>query len=164
MPGIGKTTIGTKLSKMLHIYFIDLDKEIEDDQNQSINSIFETKGEEFFRKIEAEKLQYLLNLSEPTVLSLGGGTPAYQNNLDLIKANSVSIWLKADIDTILSRVKNRSHRPLLNGANKHQILEEMLQKRQEFYQKADIIINCNHTQSDDTVKNIIQQLNDFFQK
>ena len=164
MPGIGKTTIGKKLASKLNIYFIDLDKEIEDDQNHSISKIFEEKGEEYFRKIESQKLQYLLKLDDPCVLSLGGGTPIYQNNLDFIKENSMSIFLQADIDTILSRVKNRSHRPLLNNPNKRQILQEMLQNRQKFYQKADIIVNSNDLNSDQAVGYIVTKLNEFLKK
>ncbi|MDD3723627.1 MAG: shikimate kinase, partial [Lutibacter sp.] len=86
----GKSAVGRILSEKLNIQFIDLDSFIEEKEQLSISEIFETKGEIYFRKIEGIYLQELLNSKESTVISLGGGTPCYGNNIDLIENKSNS--------------------------------------------------------------------------
>ena len=113
--GCGKSTIALKLSKNIKIPFVDLDKIIEEKEKLSINAIFETRGEVYFRKREREVFIELLNSPENLIIGLGGGTPCYANNHELLKGNNVlSIYLKASIETLYNRlVFNKSKRPLI---------------------------------------------------
>lgn len=113
--GSGKTTIGKILSKKLNIPFIDLDEYIEKKEQLSINEIFTTKGEIYFRKQEHLFFKELLQSRETFVLSLGGGTPCYANNHLLLQSDVAdSFYLKAKVSTLVDRLKNeKENRPLL---------------------------------------------------
>jgi shikimate kinase len=123
--GSGKTKIGKILSKKINFSFLDLDNLIENQFSKTINEIFSGQGEIFFRKIEHDVLLQTINLSESFVLSLGGGTPCYANNLDLLKKEGVTtIYLKASIDTLTNRLEaNRSKRPLLKDLSLEEFKE-----------------------------------------
>ena len=116
--GCGKSTIAMALSKNNKIPFVDLDEYIEKKTNLSINSLFEKHGEIYFRKVEHEAFLELLALPEKIIIGLGGGTPCYANNHELLKGdNVVSVYLKASIDTLFNRLSvNKSKRRLI--ANK----------------------------------------------
>ena len=136
----GKSAIGKLLAKKLKIEFIDLDQFIETKESLSISDIFSQKGEIYFRKIEALCLKEILNTERDFVLSLGGGTPCYGNNVDLINLKSTSIYLKATVSTIFERLQNETTtRPLVAQIGKEN-LEEYIAKhlfeRNAFYQKA----------------------------
>ena len=96
--GSGKSTIGNKLGKTLDIQFIDLDNYIELTENKAISKIFETKGEMYFRAVERNCLEQLMKKPESLVISLGGGTPCYYDNMDYILnfQNTSSIYLSAN--------------------------------------------------------------------
>src|SRR5690606_5893104 len=113
--GCGKSTIAEKLSKTTEIPFVDLDEVIEKNTNLSINQIFEQQGEIYFRKLEHEVFVELLNSPENLIIGLGGGTPCYANNHELLKGdNTLSIYLKASIETLFERlVANKDKRPLI---------------------------------------------------
>src|SRR3970282_2462781 len=99
--GCGKSTIANKLSKIIEIPFVDLDKKIEEKTNLSINAIFEKHGEIYFRKLEHEVFVELLNSPDNLIIGLGGGTPCYANNTELLKGdNIVSIYLQASVETL----------------------------------------------------------------
>ncbi len=113
--GSGKTKIGKILSKNMNLPFYDLDHLIENQFSKSINEIFSQHGEVYFRKIEQQSFVQKINEQEDFILSLGGGTPCYSNNHELLQRDDViSIYLKASIDTLQNRLeKNKSARPLL---------------------------------------------------
>lgn len=140
--GSGKTTIGKYLSKKLYLPFIDLDSYIETQVKLSISEIFETKGEIYFRKIEHLYLKEFLDKNDSYVLSLGGGTPCYAGNMDVIKEQSSihSIYLQASIATLKERLlKNRSKRPLIANLTEDKLTEYIakhLFERRDFYEKA----------------------------
>ena len=124
--GSGKTTIGIQLARKLFLNFTDLDDFIEEKEQQSIKEIFKQKGEIYFRKIEHKYLKQFINENESYVLSLGGGTPCYAGNLDLILKNkkSLSFYLRGSIPTLfkrlsenkLSSLKSASHRTRHKGS------------------------------------------------
>lgn len=138
--GSGKSTIGSKLAEITSSNHIDLDNYISEKENDTINNIFKNKGEIYFRKKESEYLRFLLESDKNFILSLGGGTPCYANNMDLINKKSTSIYLKASIDELFNRLKKgKSKRPLIkNIENKD--LKEFIAKhlfdRRPFYEKA----------------------------
>ena len=123
--GSGKTEIGKLLSKKVNLPFYDLDYLIENEFSKTINQIFEEKGEIFFRKKEHEVFANKINTNESFVLSLGGGTPCYANNHEFLKKEDViSVYLKASIPTLKSRLKfNLSNRPLLKDLSEEELTE-----------------------------------------
>lgn len=157
--GSGKSTIASILSQRLHFVSKDLDELIEKELNLSIKNIFESKGEVFFRKQESKILQSELEVQENSVLSLGGGTPCYGNNIDLIVSkNTTSIYLKAGIDTILERVALESYkRPLLSGLNefeKREFIAKQLFERSFFYNQASFCIRTDHKSPEEVATEI----------
>ena len=139
--GCGKSVIGTFLAKKLNVPFIDLDHEIEKYTQQTITEIFQSKGEIYFRKIEHEVFKTLLNESKDFVLSLGGGTPCYYNNHELLNRNDVvSIYLKASVSTLVSRLSNeKENRPLLHEQDENSLrdyINKHLFDRNYYYHQA----------------------------
>ena len=116
MMGAGKSTIGRRLAVRLGLPFFDADVEIEAAAGMSIPDIFETRGEPDFREGEARVIARLLD-SGPAVIAPGGGALMRKETRDRIRDKAVSIWLKADVDIIMRRVKRRSDRPLLRNAD-----------------------------------------------
>jgi shikimate kinase len=125
----GKTTIGQLLSQASGLKYLDLDELIEEIEGKDINTIFIDKGEIYFRKLEHRVLKDILNKDEEFVLSLGGGTPCYANNHLLLQdENIISVYLKASVKELLSRLKNeRQQRPLLANVSGDE-LEEFIAK------------------------------------
>ena len=157
----GKTRIGKELAISLGYDFIDLDDYIEANENSTVSQIFKTKGEIFFRKIESIYLKEMLNKDTNIVLSLGGGTPCYGNNIKTItKVNNViSFYLKASVNTITERLNvEKEKRPLVSHlSSKEQILEfvgKHLFERSFFYEEADYTINTDNN----SVKNIVEEI------
>ena len=140
--GSGKTTIGIQLAKKLFLNFTDLDEFIEEKEQKSIKEIFEQKGEIYFRKIEHKYLKQFIKENESYVLSLGGGTPCYAGNLDLIlhDKNNLSFYLRGSISTLFKRLsENKIKRPLINDLSDNQLTEYIakhLFERSLFYDKA----------------------------
>jgi shikimate kinase len=113
MPGAGKSTIGKKLSAKLMLPFVDLDKEIEKAEAQSVEDIFREKGEESFREIEAEKLRKTTTEQHSFIMATGGGTPCFHESIHFMKENGLVIFIDMPVDVLYNRVKNSPGRPLL---------------------------------------------------
>jgi len=127
----GKSTIGKLLAKELSYNFIDLDTYIETQENKSISEIFETRGEIYFRKQEAIYLKEVIeNDNGKTVFSLGGGTPCYGTNLDILKtANAKTVYLNVPVGVLTQRLWDaRGDRPLVAGQDTYEALEEYVRK------------------------------------
>ena len=139
--GSGKSIIGKDLSKYLNFRFYDTDKEIEVTAKKSIKTIFEEKGESYFRDIE-EKICTDLLTHKNCVISLGGGSIINRKIRNAIKQNSYSIYLQVKINNLLKRLKSSNKRPLLDkNLNKRETLENIYNDRRKFYEKADFIVN-----------------------
>ena len=139
MMGVGKSTIGRRLSARLGMPFLDADAEIEAAAGMSIPDIFESRGELDFRDGEVRVIARLLD-SGPAVLATGGGAFMRQETRDRIRDRAVSIWLKADADIIMRRVKRRSDRPLLQTADPESTVGRLISEREPVYQQADLTI------------------------
>jgi shikimate kinase len=139
MMGAGKSTIGRRLSARLRLPFLDADIEIETAAGMSIPDIFETRGEPDFRDGEARVIARLLD-NGPCVLATGGGAFMREETRNRIRDKAVSIWLKADVDIIMRRVKRRSDRPLLKTADPAATVGRLLEEREPIYQHADLTI------------------------
>lgn len=161
--GCGKSTIANRLSKTTTIPFLDLDKVIEEKTNLSINQIFEQQGEIYFRKLEHEVFVELLNSPEDLIIGLGGGTPCYANNHELLKGEDVSsIYLKASIDTLFERlVVNKDKRPLIANKNEDEMKEfiaKHLFDRSFYYNHAQHKVSVDGKSIDETVNDILEIL------
>ena len=150
----GKTTIGFKLAKKLKYQFIDIDSEIEKSENEKIVSIFQKKGEEYFRKIEEKKTLSFLEKSE-TVISIGGGAFLNDRIRKKIKKNSLSFWLRWKIKTILTRISRNKRRPLALKFKKKD-LADLYKKRVKFYKLSDFKVNCENKNKDEIINQIFK--------
>ncbi|MBP4138798.1 shikimate kinase [Flavobacterium geliluteum] len=161
--GSGKSTIAQKLSKITNIPFLDLDICIEERARKSINLIFEEHGEIYFRKLEHQIFLELLQSSEKSIIGLGGGTPCYANNHELLKREDViSIYLKASIETLYNRlVHNKSKRPLIASMNEDEMREfiaKHLFDRSFYYNQAQNKVSVDGKTADETVQDILALL------
>ncbi|MBN8966906.1 MAG: shikimate kinase [Rhizobiales bacterium] len=139
MMGSGKSTVGRRLATRLHLPFVDADQEIEAAAGMSIADIFTTHGEPYFRDGEAKVIARLLD-EGPRVLATGGGAVLREETRNRIRDKAVSIWLKADGDVILRRVRRRSERPLLQTADPAGTIDRLIAERGPVYELADIAI------------------------
>jgi shikimate kinase len=151
----GKSTIGRHLAKDLGWSFFDIDDEIEAAENTSIASIFDTRGEEEFRRIEtqiiAQHVQWI-ERGRPAVLALGGGAFAQPANRSLLLENGLAIWLDCPLDVVKHRVAQASHRPLARDAEK---FEALFHTRRENYAMADVRIAIESDDPSITVQTIL---------
>ena len=139
MMGAGKSTIGRRLSARLALPFLDADTEIEAAAGMTIPDIFETRGEADFRDGEVRVIARLLD-GGPAVIATGGGAVMRQETRDRIREKAVSIWLKADPDIIMRRVRRRSDRPLLQTADPEATVGRLLREREPVYSQADVTV------------------------
>ena len=139
MMGAGKSTIGRRLSARLGLLFVDADAEIEAAHSMPIPDIFERYGEPYFRDGEMRVIARLLS-NGPAVIATGGGAFMRQETRERIREQAVSIWLKADSDIIMRRVKRRSDRPLLQTVDPEATVERLIREREPVYGLADVTV------------------------
>lgn len=163
--GCGKSTVGQLLSEKLNVDFLEIDTEIEKKENSSIIDIFQENGEIYFRKIENIVLNELLKTSKNEVISLGGGTPCYANNLHLLKSNEhvKLFYLKMTPQNLTARlIKEKQKRPLINHLQAEEKLEEYIRKhlfeRQFYYLQSDFMIDANTKSVEELTEEIIKLL------
>ena len=151
MMGSGKSIIGSKFAKIINFNFLDTDAVIENKTGKSISNIFDNFGEAYFRELEEKYISKIL-LKKNYVISLGGGV---MNNIrlrNIIKKKSFNIYLYVNNSILLKRLENSNKRPLIKNKNIKNILEELLKKREKYYNKADLKIDnansVNHTISE----------------
>ena len=144
----GKSAVAKEVSAKLGLEFIDLDAYIEEKENVEVSKIFKNKGEIHFRKLETEYLNEILSLEASFVLSVGGGTPCYSGNIELILAQATSFYLRASVPTIYNRlITEKSKRPLV-AAIEDKDLQEFIAKhlfeRAFFYDQSNYVISVNY--------------------
>src|SRR3954451_14878819 len=157
MMGAGKSTIGRRLAARLRLPFLDADIEIEAAASMSIPDIFATHGEPYFRDGEARVIARLLD-NGPAVIATGGGAFMREETRNRIRDKAVSVWLKADADTILKRVKRRADRPLLQTADPAATIGRLIDERHPVYQLADITIASREVLHEKIVEECIAAL------
>ena len=155
MMGVGKSTIGANLAKKLGFTFLDIDKIIETEEECSINQIFKSKGEIYFRKIENDiTLQKLKKIN--SVISLGGG--AFLNNSirKYVKKNSVSFWLDINMSELIERLGRNKKRPLLYKKNLNDTVKQIYLERKKTYNEANYKIKCDALKLEEIVNKILK--------
>jgi shikimate kinase len=143
--GSGKTHWGKQVAQRLHLPFYDLDEVIVDQEKRSIPDIFGESGEEYFRSKERDTLEKVVDENTNMVLSCGGGTPCFFNNIEFMKKYGTVVWLNTHVDVLLHRLmKERMQRPLLKDIKdedlRHFIIRK-LNERRMYYELADVIID-----------------------
>lgn len=161
--GSGKSVIAKKLANQIGISAVELDEMIEKKCEMSIQELFSSKGELFFRKDEHQLFLNLLNDENDMIISTGGGTPCYFNNHELLNGeNVVSIYLKASIDTLYNRLlKGKQKRPLIANLNDNEIKEfiaKHLFDRSFYYNQATYKVNVDAKTIDEIVAEIANLL------
>ena len=161
MMGAGKTFIGKTLKEtFLDMNLIDTDEYIESTQDMKISEIFEKFGEPYFRDLETSAIKQIIK-AENQIISLGGGAFEREENREILNNNGYTIYLKAPAETLFERIKNETHRPLLKQGFGVEKVAEILDKRENNYQKALIIIDtCQKSKYNiiDEIKKRIEEI------
>ena len=155
--GVGKTSVGRRLARALDLPFKDADAEIEQAAGRSITEIFAERGEAEFRAGERRVIARLLK-GPPIVLATGGGAFIDPETHRLIKETAVSVWLRADIEVLVRRVKRRDTRPLLRDQDPKAVLERLAAERYPVYAEADLTVETNESPHDAAVEAILAAL------
>ena len=160
--GSGKTLVSKELSVLNNFKIFDLDTEISKQNNRSITEIFKEKGEIFFRKTEKEVLEKILSTEKNIILSLGGGTPCYYNNIDSINEKTISVFLKTNVKTLAQRLSSeKDKRPLIQNISNEDLPEfiaKHLFERNPFYNQAKITINTDNLSTREIAEEILTQI------
>jgi len=157
--GAGKSKIGRRLAARLNLPFFDSDHEIEAAAGETIEEIFANRGEQVFRDGERRVIARLL--AQPVhVLATGGGSFMDRATRQVIGRRGVSLWLRADLDVLVSRVTRRNNRPLLKSGDAGAILGELIEKRYPVYAEANVIVDSGEGSPESTVTRAIAALAD----
>ncbi len=157
MMGSGKSSIGRRLAARLGIPFVDADSEIEAAAGMSIPEIFERHGESYFRAGEARVIARLLEQA-PQVLATGGGAFMNGETRATIRAKAVSVWLRAEVDVLMKRIKRRTDRPMLKTDDPAATLAALVAQRYPVYAEADFTVDSRDVPHDTIVDEIVAAL------
>ncbi len=163
--GSGKSTIGPILANTLGFEYVDVDKMIEQQAGKRITEIFDEVGEQGFRSIEKRALQDVAD-RDNTVIALGGGTIANEENFRLIHESGIIVYLQLSPEEILKRVRHKTDRPMLKDehgevlseAEMQKRIEELLRRRHQFYARADVVVPTDRQRVGNTIDEIVHKL------
>ena len=163
--GSGKSTIGPILANTLGFDYLDVDRHIEQKTKKQIAEIFSSEGEHAFRAMERRTLQELTELNH-CVISLGGGTIANEENCQLVLQKGILVYLKLSPDEIIQRVQHRSDRPMLKDEHGNQLAPpelknrvlDLMNRREKFYARADVVITADNMRVGTTVDEIMKNI------
>lgn len=155
--GAGKSTVGRRLAQTLQLPFRDADHEIEAAAGMSIPDIFSIHGEEYFRDGEKRVIARLLQ-EGPMVLATGGGAFMNEETRQRIAEQGISVWLRADLDVLMRRVRKRTTRPLLQNSDPEGTMRRLMEARHPVYATADLTVDSHETPHDRVVADIVKTL------
>lgn len=158
MMGVGKSSVGKRLAKLLHLPFVDADDEIERSARMTIPEIFEQYGEDYFRDGERRVIARLIEESavKPQVIATGGGAFCHTDTRTLILERALAVWLDSDVDTLVERTRRKANRPLLNEGNPRDILAKLREDRKNAYSQAPIHVISSPGPHSNTVSKVIE--------
>lgn len=160
--GAGKTVIGRMVAEALSLPFVDSDHEIEKVSTMTIPELFEQYGEGEFRALESRVIDRLLK-DGPRVISTGGGAFMNEDTRRAIGERDISIWLKADLDTLMARVSRRPNRPLLRNGDPRGTMRKLMDLRYPVYALADIMVESRNDRKDVTVRDVFHALSEYLE-
>lgn len=155
--GAGKTRVGRRLAERLNLAFIDADNEIEKETGKTIAELFATVGEAAFRDGERRIMARLLD-GPLAVIASGGGAYVDPDTRGVISERGITIWLRADLDTLVERTSRSKRRPLLEGVDRRAKLAELMERRYPVYAEADLIVESRVGPVEDTVEAVLTAL------
>lgn len=155
--GVGKSTVGRRLARRLHLPFADGDVEIEKAAGMTISEIFTRLGEPEFRAGEARVMRRLLE-GERRVLATGGGAILNSETRDLMKRRATTVWMRADLEVVVQRVQRRDTRPLLRGRDPLEALQALAEVRYPIYATADVTVDVAGGAHAEAVESIVSSL------
>jgi len=160
--GSGKTSVGKRLAQRLDLPFVDGDREIEKASGLALVDVLKCFGREEYRNGEMRVMKRLLS-GEPCVLASGGGSFVAEQTRRLAKQNALTVWLKADIDTLYHRTYGRKPRPFLQCSDTDfkQKLEDYIKEEYPYYQEADIVVETKNERVEHTVNRVVSALSNF---
>ncbi|MCX5807633.1 MAG: shikimate dehydrogenase [Proteobacteria bacterium] len=159
--GAGKSTAARGMAELTAMPFIDIDTVIEQKAGISISEIFENKGEQAFRQMESDEIASIGNLSG-TIVSCGGGAILNRANRNILRKNSIVIWLWANADTVLKRAGNDNRRPLLRNMREKIHIQEMLDERMPFYaETSDMVVITDGMEPEEIIRKVYSEINKF---
>jgi shikimate kinase len=153
--GAGKTSIGRRVAARLGLEFRDADAEIESAAGQTVSEIFQSRGEAEFRRGERQVIGRLLQ-GPVHILATGGGAFMDAETRAAIKQHGLSLWLRADLDTLVERTSRRNTRPLLEHGDRRQILKSLIDSRYPTYALADLAVDSGHSGHEATVDVVLR--------
>lgn len=161
--GSGKTSVGKRLARKLSLPFVDGDQEIEKAAGLSLVDVLKCFGEKEYRAGEERVMKRLLQ-GAPCVLASGGGSFVAQKTRELAKDKALTIWLKADIDTLYHRTAGRTRRPFLLGDNDtvKAKLQEYITEEYPYYSEADIVVETKEEKVENTVRHVLAAINRYY--
>lgn len=155
MPGSGKTYFGKRLKDEIDLPLFDLDAILTEREGITVTEIFAGKGEDYFRSLESQTLRMLIDQHDSFILSTGGGTPCFFDNMEVMKASGITIFLFADEATLIERISRNDKRPLMKDDVEGKV-KELMGKRTPVYRQAHI------TLEDRDLEALLPRLDDFF--
>jgi shikimate kinase len=156
LSGVGKSCVGRLAADILHFTFLDTDAVIEARAGKHIREIFEQGGEPIFRQWEGRIVQELARRKK-TVVATGGGLPAGEGNLESLKSHSLVVCLWASPEKIWERVRDQTHRPLLNQPDQLAQIRRLLESRENFYRQADVLVNTEFRSLREVAMQVVHQ-------
>ena len=160
--GVGKTTVGRRLAKTLSLPFYDSDEEIEQASGRTVAGYFRDHGEAEFRAGERRVIARLLAAEKPIVLGTGGGAFIPEETREILQANSLTIFLKGDFETLFARVSKKDTRPLLQVPDPRRVYKELMDERYPIYEKAHIIVTIAKGPHGRTVNKVVRAIEKYY--
>jgi len=152
--GTGKTAVAEELARRLKREYVSLDERIEKKEKRTIPKIFAESGESYFRDVESQIVKEISD-KESLVIDAGGGVVIREENVSHLKKNGILVCLKATPEVILERTKHVSHRPLLNVPNPKEKIQELLNKREPYYTRADYLVDTSNLSIKEVTEEIL---------
>ncbi len=160
--GCGKSSVGRRLAQTMGLHFVDADAAIEEAANMTISEIFAVHGEEYFRAGERRVIARLLQKG-PQILATGGGAFMNETTREAIAKAGVSLWLDAEFDVVMARVRKRSTRPLLQNPDPEGVMRKLMQERYPIYRQAQLRVLSRDVPHDQVVLEVIEALERYFE-